>query len=335
MMSRISRRCFLALSGGALGVSYLARGQEAVDGGVQRVPNVRAGVWPVMYSPFTESRLVDEGAVRAMVDFYVTAGVSGVFAAALTGEGFDLCVEEAVNIARQAVRQAHGRIGVVVGANYGATLDEQAASLARVQETGVDAAVVLLSRLPSAEDVEGQLCRLAEKTPGPLGIYECPWPEDRQVSADALGRVARTGRYYFMKETSWEAQAFHAKWEAAKGTPLRVFSATLPIALDVIEQGTDGLCLTVADYCPELAESLLTAQDAGERRRILRSLQAADELVVELGYPSSGKYLLRKRGVPLTTVSRSETSGPFSDGVRARLDEFLEGFDFLRGEISA
>jgi len=317
----------MILSGGSILASRLSMAQ------VQKTPNVKPGVWPVMYSPFTESRAVDYNAVKEMTEFYVATKVSGIFAAALSGEVFVLSFDEALEIGRQTVRQADGRIGVVVGANVGSSIEEQAANLARMQEIGVDAAVILLSRLPSADDIEGQLIKLMELTKGPLGIYECPAPDHRQVTVQTVRRIAQTGRFHFIKETSRDAEVCGAKAQAAKGTPLRVFSATLSILPKALDLGADGHCGTVANICPELTKIMCETKDNAERERVYKSLEAINSIVVNDAYPSSGKYLLQKRGLHLTPVSRSGNMGEFTEDVRKALDEFLKHFDFQRGLI--
>lgn len=321
----MDRRSFLALSGGLLAASRMSIAEIKTD------PKIPSGAWPVMYTPFTESGAVDLDAVKELTEFYVNAKVGGIFAAALSGEVFNLSLDEALEIGKQAVRQADGRIGVVVGANFGATLEEQATSLRRMHDLGVDAAVIILSRLPSADDLEGQLLKLTGLTTGPLGVYECPHPEHRQISAETARRIAATGRFHFVKETSRKAEACAAKVEAAKGTPMRIFSASLSIAPEVLDLGVDGHCGTVANVCPELTRFLCETKDKAERERILQSLDTINNLVISKGYPSSGKYFLQKRGLHLTTVSRAGDPAEFNDELRTKLDDLFKRIDFEHG----
>lgn len=327
-MSTLNRRSFLALTGGMLAASRLSFAET------KTAPLIPSGAWPVMYTPFTKSGAVDLDAVKELTEFYVDAKVGGIFAAAFSGEVFDLSFDEALDIGKQAVRQADGRVGVVVGANFGTTIEEQAASLRRMHDIGVDAAVIILSKLPSPEDLEGQLLKLAGLTTGPLGIYECPRPEHRQISAETAGRIAHTGRFNFVKETSPKAASCGAKVEAAKGTPMRIFSATLSIAPEVLDLGVDGHCGTVANICPELTRLLCETKDKTERDRIHQSLEAINGPVVSIGYPSSGKYFLQKRGLRLTTVSRAGDPAEFNDELRKKLDDLFKRVDFQHGLLA-
>jgi 4-hydroxy-tetrahydrodipicolinate synthase len=334
-MSRITRRQFIAGTAASVLASKGIAGGEIVSADTNKNPKISPGVWPVMVTPFTEANGIDTAAVKELTEFYITAKMAGIFAAALTGEIFDIKIDEALEIGRAAVAQAAGRIGVVVGANFGTTLDEQAAAISRMHDLGVDAAVIVLTKLPSPDDIEGQLLKLMDKTAGPLGIYECPHPERRQVSPETVRKLGETGRFCFAKETSYNAAPCAAKAAAAKGTPFRIFSATLSILPEIIDMGADGFCGTVCDWCPELTYALCNTTDPEERKRLKRSLKATAHAVGGSAYPSSGKYVLQKRGLHLTTVSRCEGSNPFTGQMRTDLDAFLKTFDFQHGLAGA
>ncbi len=331
-MSNVSRRAFLAIAGGSILAPRWSSAQESKPA-INTAPRIQPGAWPVMYTPFTTSREVDYAAVEELVEFYIGAGVGGIFAAAFSGEVFQLSADEAVEIARHALRKADGRTGVVVGGNFGSTLDEQAANLQRIQDLGADAAVIVLSKLPSPDDIEGQLIKLMDQTRGPLGLYECPYQEHRQVTPETVKRLAETGRFHFMKDTSRDGAACGAKAQAAKGSPLHVFAATLASTPQALTLGADGHCGTVANICPELTQRLCTTKDDAERARLFGDLKSINSLIVDEAYPSSGKYVLEKRGLHLTTVSRWSDTEAFTDTVKRKIDDYLKHFDFQRGRI--
>lgn len=320
----MNRRTFLMLSGGMLAQAAMAQAPVEVS---LRTPNIPRGVWPVMYTPFTESGNVDNDAIHEMVDFYVSKGVAGLFAGAYSGEIFNLSQDEMLEIARQTVKASAGRIGVVAGANFGKTLEEQAQNLRRVYDTGVDVAVVLVSRLPSAENIASQLLRLHALAGVPLGLYECPVPETRPVPVKDFARVAQCGGYFFIKETSSNVADCGAKVLASKNTPLRVFPASLKITPEVMALGAAGHCGLTANVCPELVITLCNAKSPEERDAALRALRTLNDAMMDNPYPSSGKYLLQKRGLHLTTVSRMEGS-LFNNNTRKTLDNFAAHFDF-------
>ena len=54
------------------------------------------GVWPVMLTPFTREGAIDEQGLRALVDWYIEQGVSGLFASCQSSEIFHMDAEERV-----------------------------------------------------------------------------------------------------------------------------------------------------------------------------------------------------------------------------------------------
>jgi 4-hydroxy-tetrahydrodipicolinate synthase len=100
---------------------------------------IRPGAWPVLFTPFTPTGAIDYDALDELAEFYVEAGVAGLFASCLSSEVFDLTRDERLEINRRLVRRVGGRVGIVAGGNFGATLEEQAAGLQEAYESGVDA----------------------------------------------------------------------------------------------------------------------------------------------------------------------------------------------------
>jgi dihydrodipicolinate synthase/N-acetylneuraminate lyase len=94
-----------------------------------------------------------------------------------------------------------------------------------------------------------------------------------------------------------------------------------------------GHCGTVANFAPELLHRYFETDDPKEQERLYRSLEAINGAVCGKGYPGSGKYVLQKRGLHLTTVTRALTRGALTDEIRQRLDAFLARFDFQHGLV--
>jgi 4-hydroxy-tetrahydrodipicolinate synthase len=295
-----------------------------------------SGSWPVLFTPFTSSKEVDGDGLDASLDFYLETGQAGIFANALSGEVFSLTKEECLQIATRLVRRSAGRLPVVSSGNFGATLDQQAESMKAISHTGVSAVVILLSALPEPTDLAEQVLELAEKVDCPLGIYECPVPEHRLLDADGVRRIAATGKFSFMKETSRTVGTYTEKMKAAEGTPLKVFQANLRCTPGSLENGSPGVCGIFSNFCPEWTARLceIGATPSPERDSLMRALVAFHDVATRTGYPSSGKYLLEKRGLPIAPISRSHHTHEFSEQDQAFLDKFLEGMNFQTPSIS-
>lgn len=292
------------------------------------------GVWPVCLTPFTEQDEIDWSAFEELVEFYIQSGVRGLFINCLSSEVFQLSAEERLEAARQVVKMVNGRIGVVSGANFGETLDDQASSLARFQETGVDAAVALVSLLPSSEDLGAQLLALARQAPGKLGVYECPVPKHWLLNPGEVSSLAQSGRYVFFKETSRKMPVYAQKLAAAHGSPLWVYQANLQCLKESIDLGGPGFCGIIANVCPELTAMACSPDQytVGDRCRITGAIYAAliavGSYLINEYYPLTAKYILQQRGLKLSLASRIKPADSFPLEKRRELDKFLDGFDY-------
>jgi len=284
------------------------------------------GVWPILLTPFHEDGTIDWLATDELAFFYVSAGVSGLFALGSSSEFLTLEDSEKFSLGQRAVEACKGRMPVVAVGNFGSTLEEQAASMTRIFEYGVAAVIVATSILPSADDLDGQLLRLADLTTAPLGVYECPIPEHRLLSPQQVRRIAATGRYVFMKDTCRDMVSFTAKLAFAQGTVLKIFQANLKILLPSLEAACHGFCGVAPIVAPELSQQVCAANasDAHPRQRAHEELMRIQDVLIAHHYPASAKYVLQQRGLHLTTRCRTVPPESFSQEDREAIDRFLE-----------
>jgi 4-hydroxy-tetrahydrodipicolinate synthase len=288
------------------------------------------GAWNVMLTPFTADGAVDWEAFEELVEFYVVSGIAGIFVNSLTSEVFQLTADEQFETARRAVALARGRIGVVSGGNFGATLADQARAMQRYADLGVDATLVLASILPARERLGQQILELEKMVSGALGVYECPEPEHRLLNPEEVAALAHNGQFVFMKETSRTVPTYLAKCQAAQKSALWVFQANLKCLWGSVEGGGDGFCGIMVNVCPELCRIACDRSlDLDLRQRADQALLALNTLTATPVHPAPSKYILQKRGLHLTTRCRMSDDAGFTPQARAGLDAFLETFDFF------
>ena len=263
------------------------------------------GAWPVVLTPFQEDRQIDWPAYRALIDFYLDHGAAGLFASCLSSEIQELTADEIVELARVAVQHTAGRASVVAGAVLDAPVAEIADLARRVADTGAAAVVVAAGTLvpPGADEAAWRDAFevLMQRTPGiDLGIYECPWPHHRVLSAATLGWLAQTGRVVFHKDTACNLEAIHAKLDAIAGHGLAFYNAHGPTLKASLDRGAAGYCGTGANFAPELFAAACRPDADPEVWHRLAEL----EPLVPPGYPANAKATLAHRGVPMTPVCR-------------------------------
>lgn len=292
------------------------------------------GAYPILLTAFDEGDALDLAAIGAMLDFYREAKAPGVLALGQASEMLLLNDEERFRVAEAVARHPRGGLAAATVGNYGDTLEEQADSLQRIFDMGTDVAVVALSLLPAAEGLGAQLLELAERVRPDvrLGIYEIPEPEHRLLSPAEVGMAARSGRYFFMKDTCREIVAFSDKVAAAAGTELRLFQANLAVLPPSMEAGGAGFCGWLPIVSPELSAQVCDLSlPAGVRRLAHDRLMAFNEVIIAGGFPASAKHILARRGVAVRPWSRRDTADVFFARGAGALDDYIAQHDLFSG----
>ncbi|HEX2948187.1 MAG TPA: dihydrodipicolinate synthase family protein [Armatimonadota bacterium] len=271
---------------------------------------IARGVWPTMVTPFSETGGIDWDGVDALIDWYLAAGVAGLFAVCLSSEMYALSPDERLALACHVVHKVDGRIPIVACGTFGGAVSDQAEYVRMMADTGVSAVVAIVCQLAAQDEgddiLQDHLETLVELTPGiPLGLYECPKPYHRLLSAELLAWAAHTERFVFMKDTSCSRQAIRAKIRAVRGTPLRWFNANTPTLLDSLRWGGDGYCSIGANAFPALyVQHCARYAENPARAEQLQEFLTMAEMTIRPNYPTSAKLFLRNSHLPIQLNSR-------------------------------
>ncbi len=291
------------------------------------------GVWPVMLTPFTRSGAIDEDGLRALVDWYIDNGVNGLFAACQSSDIFTMTFEERMRIARITVEAARGRVPVIGSGFTDYLRAEQVRNIYAMRDTGVDAVILLTNRFASEGEndniLQARLFSLIDEVDAdiPLGLYECPSPYKRLMSPGLLSRVARTRRFFFLKETSLNAAVIREKLKAIEGTPLKLYNAHIATLLESLKDGAAGFSGIMANFHPDLYVWLTKNIYHPNAEKLQHVLTAASLLERQL-YPVNAKYYLQKyEKLPITTFCRNQDD-------RLLVPNFIEEIDQVTALIN-
>lgn len=274
--------------------------------------NFPGGVWPVMLTPMTQDKKIDENGLRALVNWYIDNGVSGLFAACQSSEIWHLDFEERVKIARITVEEAAGRVPVVASGHTSDSLEDQAKDITDMWNAGVDAVILLSNRLAKEEESDEvwlQNWAKLEAMIDPeikLGIYECPVPYKRLLTPKLITAIAKTGRFYFLKDTCCDAEQIREKLACIKNTNLKLYNANATTVLESIRDGAAGFSGIMANFHPKLWVWLCENFEAEpEKADELQQLLSICSLIERQYYPTNAKWHLKNiMGLPITTKSR-------------------------------
>ncbi len=298
---------------------------------VQTLPR---GLWPVMLNAFSEDGSIDWPGVDVLTDWYIERGSAGLFACCGSTEMFHLDDGERLDVARRVVSRAGGRVPVVATGTFGGPVDEQAEFVRRMADTGVDAVVVIVCLMAGIDEDEDVLRRhmerlLALTDPVPLGVYECPTPYHRRLSAELFGQLGATGRFLYHKDTVCDIDLLRPKIDAVRQTPLGVFNAHFETGLEGLRYGAAGISPVAGNVFPELFSWLCAEYDhqpetAEEVQRMMTSLAP----VVNNKYLVTCKRYLQRIGLPITLRCRSTDASltAFDEGLIEGLERSIERF---------
>ncbi len=291
------------------------------------------GAWPTMVTPYQDDLSIDVVAYGALIDWYVQHQVGGLYANCLSSEMYLLDASERLLLVREAVKVAAGRVPVVATGNLGETLDAHIDFCERVADAGADAVMLVV---PPFHDNDADLQRyymtLAEAVDAPLGLYECPVPRPYHLGIDLVRKLAQTGRFVAFKETSCDFVKLKALLSITSDTPLALLQANTPYLLPFIRAGGRGTMSIVTTWLPDLvADVIAKAQVEDSRAEWLHGKLCAMELAQRVVHPQGTKYLLGKRGLPVTARSRHAQS-PLTPEVVQALDA-AAGYWFVGGDM--
>jgi 4-hydroxy-tetrahydrodipicolinate synthase len=268
------------------------------------------GVWPATITPLNADKSIDWDGVDRLTEWYLEAGVAGLFSVGQSGEMFKLTDDERIALAQHVVRRVAGRVPVVATATFGGPIEKQAEFVKRMADTGVLAVTVIASALADKTDTDDTWCahveQLLELTDSiPLALYECPEPYHRLIAPDALGWAAQTGRFFLLKETSRSLEQIKAKLNATAGTPLHLFNADATTLLASLQSGARGYCGIAANYYPDLVAWLCRNYATfPEAAALLQAMMRVPDPALHFKYPVAAKYYRQQLGFDMLTISR-------------------------------
>jgi 4-hydroxy-tetrahydrodipicolinate synthase len=289
---------------------------------------------PVMITAFNLKAKVDLDVVSTLVDFYLAAGVKGFFANCLSSEMFSISEDERLELTSHIVKYVNGRVPVVATGSFGLTLEDKAEFTKQIYDTGIDAVILITGHFARVGETDEVLLRNFDKMFGltgtiPLGLYECPAPYKRILSADVFRQLLEADRLVYHKDTSILPENVKAKLEVAKGRDkLEFYDAHTPNAQFSLQAGARGMSSISGNFYPEILVWMCNnANDPSKKKEVewlQRELTRVDPLI-HIAYPMSAKYFLAKRGLPVRMISRAHIMQltPEQKGV---LDEIYDSF---------
>ena len=297
---------------------------------------------PVMLTPFKENGQIDLDGLTRITELYLKAGAKGLFANCQSSEMFQLSDEERLQIVKHTLEVADGKVPVVAVGNFGTTMAEQSDFIHKIYDTGVNAVIIVTSLIAgeheSNEVFDEKIFELFKLTGEiPLGFYECPEPYKRVLTAEQLEKFAATGRIIYHKDTCLDIEMIKDKLKVTNDVgSFGLYDAYAVNAVASLEAGAAGLSCIQGNFFPELIVWLCDHFNDVDANGSVTKVQQflTDHMeVIHYAYPIVAKYYLQKRGINISTFTRTNTDF-FSNQVKEKVDHLYDEYHLIKKELN-
>ena len=302
------------------------------------------GIVPVMITPYLESGEIDYAGLERLIEWYIAKGSDALFAVCQSSEMQLLSVKERSELGKFVVKQAAGRVPVVVSGHVSDDPYSQLEELTVAAETGADGIVLVTNHLDpknrGSDVFLGNMKWLLDRLPKdiPLGLYECPAPYRRMLTDDELRFCIDSERFVLLKDVSCDLDTVKRRVVMTAGSPFAILNANAAIAYDAMKAGSRGFNGVFTNFHPDLYKWLYTS---GTKHPELADEVATFLVLAALseafGYPVLAKLYHQRIGTFASIRSRTITFDVRERfwALDAILDKLVAGTEAMRAKIAA
>jgi 4-hydroxy-tetrahydrodipicolinate synthase len=281
------------------------------------------GSFTALVTPFTNGS-VDEKAFRALVDWQLAEGTSGLVPVGTTGESPTLSHEEHNRVVEWCVDQAGGRVPVVAGAGSNST--HEAVALAKhAEKAGADAVLVVTPyyNKPTQEGMYQHFKAINDAIGIPILIYNIPPRSVIDMSVDTMKRLYELENIAGVKDATAN-MARVSQQRAACGPDFNQMSGEDITALGFMAHGGHGCISVTSNVAPRLCAEFQAACLRGDFAAALKVQDKLSPLHINLFVetsPAPVKYAMSLIGKCTENVRLPMV--PASDKARVAVREAM------------
>lgn len=225
---------------------------------------VFTGVCPAIVTPFGADGAVNYNKFAELVERQIAGGVSAICVCGTTGESATLSTREHAELADFCVRQADGRIKVVIGSGSNDTTHALELSL-HAQESGADA--LLLVTPYYNKTTQAGLVRhftyIADRVDTPIILYNVPSRTGLSMTAQTYRDLAQHPNVNGVKEASGDISLV-TQTRRLCPRDFYVWSGNDDQVVPLVALGAKGVISVAANIVPEAMVSLMDLCGKGD-----------------------------------------------------------------------
>jgi 4-hydroxy-tetrahydrodipicolinate synthase len=233
------------------------------------------GSMPALVTPFKSGK-VDEQALRALVEWQIGNGSTGLVPVGTTGESPTLSHDEHKHVVEIVIDQNKGRVPVIAGAGSNNTIE--AIDLAvHAEKAGADAVLVVTPyyNKPTQEGLYQHFKAVNDAIGLPIIIYNIPPRSVVDMSVETMTRLYELKNIAGVKDATANL-ARVSQQRHAMGPDFIQLSGEDMTALAYMAAGGHGCISVVANVAPRLCADLMEAVQRGD---YAGALKVQDRLV--------------------------------------------------------
>ena len=223
------------------------------------------GSMVAMITPMSEDGVLDDGALRRLVDFHIEQGSDAIVAVGTTGESATLDEEEHCAVISRVVEYADGRIPIIAGTGANAT--REAIDLTRcAKASGADGCLLVTPyyNKPTQEGLYQHFRAVAEAVDIPQILYNVPGRTACDMLPETVARLATIGNIVGIKEATGDLERLRQIKDLCSAD-FELYSGDDATGCEFLLRGGHGVISVTANVAPRLMHEMVAAALAGNR----------------------------------------------------------------------
>ena len=247
-----------------------------------KVPKFK-GLVAASYTPMHDDESIAPEMIAPLVDYAVRQKFAGLFAVGSTGEFISLTTEERKTVAESYIREAAGRIPVIV--NVGSCSYRESAELAaHAAAAGADALCAIAPfyfRPETVRDLADFIKRIAPACDGrPLYLYHAPGITQVNLPMSEFVKIMldEVPNFAGIKFTNENLCEFE-RCVALGGDRIQMMFGRDEMLLGALAMGAKGAIGTTFNYLPRVYQGVIEAFEAGDSAGALEKMRISHRAV--------------------------------------------------------
>jgi 4-hydroxy-tetrahydrodipicolinate synthase len=223
-----------------------------------------SGCGTALVTPFNSDGSLDEGALRALVDWQIDEGIHFLVPCGSTGEAATMTTDEHRRAVTVVVAQARGRVPVVAGAGSNDTQRAIALSIA-MRDAGATHLLHTspMYNKPPQRGIVAHYRAIAEAVNLPIVVYNVPGRTGSNIEAKTTLELATIPGIAAVKEASGQLPQI-ADIIRGRPTAFSVLSGDDELTLPVMALGGDGIISVISNATPKLMAEMCDLAKSGD-----------------------------------------------------------------------